>query len=208
MSAKIIHLSEHMRDDNNPNFDLNQHLGFFTLAKMEGFCTPDQARWWQDFLRANKSVKSIAEIGFCGGHSSDAMLSARSDTEVVSFDLGTRRHVDKAKQYIDKEYPNRHTLIKGDSLVTVPQAVHRDGMKVDMLFIDGSHRFSNAYGDLANGREMVNDGGFVIMDDIIPHKPWGKGPTKAWDMSVASGVIAEIGREHMGSRSWAIGQYQ
>ena len=73
------------------------------------------------------------EIGFNAGHSSELFLKYTS-AHVTSFDLGEHPYVSHAKEYIDA-YPGRHSLIIGDSTVTVPKCIG----KYDIIFIDGGH---------------------------------------------------------------------
>ncbi|OGL30520.1 hypothetical protein A3F37_01445 [Candidatus Saccharibacteria bacterium RIFCSPHIGHO2_12_FULL_41_12] len=209
MATKYFEAVGHVQDSTSPNVELNKHLGFLTLGRLEGFCIPEQATWLQRYLQDPKhsEIKEIAEIGFNSGHSANAFLSARKDIKVTSFEKSKRRHVNKGKSYIDEAYPGRHELITGESLITLPVAVHRDNLSFDMLFIDGSHRFANAYGDLMNGKQIVRKGGIAIMDDILPHKLWGRGPAKAWETVIESGLIQELEVVTAGPRTWAVGQY-
>ena len=74
------------------------------------------------------------EIGFNAGHSAELFLKYTS-AHVTSFDLGDHPYVTHAKEYIDAYYPGRHSLILGDSTVTVPKCIG----KYDIIFIDGGH---------------------------------------------------------------------
>ena len=69
---------------------------------------------------------------------------------VVSFDLGIHSYVGKGKQFLDKKYPNRHKLIIGDSLLTIPLYTSKFHKKFDLIFIDGGHDYNIAKGDLIN----------------------------------------------------------
>lgn len=61
-------------------------------------------------LCSNIEYKNILEIGFNAGHSAHTFLSS-SLANVVSFDLNVRESVPHAKQYIDRKFPGRHTLM-------------------------------------------------------------------------------------------------
>ena len=101
---------------------------------------------------AKRQPKSIMEIGFNAGHSALLFLAITPPTtKVVSFDLGEYAYVFAAKRYIDSLFPGRHTLVTGDSTVTIPkyeeQVAHRmkdintaPPMRFDIIFIDGGHQ--------------------------------------------------------------------
>ena len=52
------------------------------------------------------------------------------------------------KEFIDKNYPDRHTLIIGNSLNTVPEYFKKENKKFDLIFIDGGHDYDIAKYDL------------------------------------------------------------
>ena len=68
----------------------------------------------------NKPNINVMEIGFNAGHSAEIFLENNKDLTLTSFDLGRHPYVLSAKEYIDSIYPNRHTLIIGDSRQTIP----------------------------------------------------------------------------------------
>lgn len=145
---------------------------------------------------------SILEIGFNAGHSASIFLE-NTDRNVVSFDIcinhwGDGRHTDcieRAKKYIDLTYPERHSLIVGDSKDTVPKFALDNDDDVVAIFVDGDHSYEMASTDLNNAINIVNRGTMVIMDDVttIPEK-CACGPTKAWGEAVGAGIILEIER--------------
>ncbi|HEX3917383.1 MAG TPA: hypothetical protein VHW60_08595, partial [Caulobacteraceae bacterium] len=57
----------------------------------------------------------------------------------------------------------------------------------------------------------------VIMDDLVPWRSYGAGPTKAWDEAVQDGVIRQEEffqdgesvkvAQAPGDRAWALGHY-
>lgn len=169
-------------------------------------------------LVSSPSIKTIAEIGFNAGISSHTFLASNPSAIVYSFDLGEYSYVQPAKQLIDNNYPDRHHLILGDSAKTVPEFyVSEDGITFDVIFIDGSHECDAVKTDILNMRSFATPETIVVIDDLTPWKPWGKGPTQAWSELVADGVVEQHGLykdgqsvqtiEPPGERSWAIGSY-
>lgn len=158
------------------------------------------------------SVKTIMEIGFNAGHSADALLSARPDVTLVSFDIAIHKYIDTAKEYIDMKFPGRHILIKGDSLTTIPQYIRDNpGTKFDLIFIDGCHDFRYAMSDLLNCRQLAHKDTIVILDDTsyrLQIAQWNEGPTLAWMLMSINRIINSISSvEYVPGRGMSWGKY-
>ena len=164
------------------------------------------------------AARRVGEIGFHLGLSSLAFLNTHPDVTVVSFDLVEYGYVTLAKQYIDRRFPGRHTLIPGDSKQTVPQfRTDHPGAYFDLIFIDGGHDLHTARTDIRNMSQFATGGTLLIMDDIAPWCEWGEGPATAWAEAVAEGLIIQEGlyvdgklvvrMDSPGKRSWAVGRY-
>jgi hypothetical protein len=169
-------------------------------------------------LARRTGAKMIGEIGFNAGCSSHAFLQACPESLVFSFELGIFDYTPEGKRHIDKLFPNRHWLIYGNSLRTVPE-FHRDNpeLKFDLIFIDGGHTYEVARGDLHNMRALATGKTALVIDDLTPWKPCGVGPTRAWlearhEGSVSQHELIKEGRpvqtiEPPGNRLWAVGRY-
>jgi len=148
------------------------------FSSFEGHCQtcPYQVH---DLIHIVKHAKKIMEIGFNAGHSSEVFLN-HTRAHVTSFDLGEHSYVSHAKEYIDAYYPNRHTLVIGDSTTTVPKC----NDIFDVIFIDGGHDYDVASADLQNCRRLAHKDTIVIMDDTMYTSEWIHpytiGPTKVW----------------------------
>jgi predicted O-methyltransferase YrrM len=141
----------------------------------------------------------MLEIGFNAGHSAELVLKNNPSLTLTSFDLGSHDYVITAKKYIDIAYPNRHTLILGDSTVTIPKYINNNPNKTfDVIFIDGGHQYRIANADLTNCRKLANKDTVVIIDDtnytVEWEKPWTIGPTKTWTEHLKNGRIIETNR--------------
>jgi hypothetical protein len=137
---------------------------------------------------------------------------------VVAFDLAEHACAKAAKKLIDKRFPDRHTLIYGDSRVTVPEfTVQNPGVRFDLVFIDGGHDYEVAKADLMNMRPLCTAETVVVMDDLTPWFRWGAGPSKAWTGAIRDGLVHqdELFKDGYlveaiappGKRSWALGRY-
>ena len=150
------------------------------------------------------------EIGFNAGHSAEVFLKNNSKLTLTSFDLGSHDYVLTAKEYIDVIYKNRHTLILGDSTITVPKYINDNpNKKFDVIFIDGGHDYSIANADLQNCMNLAHKDTIVIIDDTIYTPGWEHwytiGPTKTWLEHIANNKIIGINKKdyrHGHGMSW------
>jgi predicted O-methyltransferase YrrM len=164
------------------------------------------------------NTRLVGEIGFNAGFSSHALLRAHPDLQVISYDLGQRRSTRAAKRLVDQRFPRRHTLIWGDSRNTVPEfKASNPAVRFDLVFIDGGHSYEVAKADIVNMKPLCTEKTVVIVDDLMPWRRWGKGPTRGWTEAIREGIIRQdelfkdgkpadvIGPP--GKRSWALGRY-
>jgi predicted O-methyltransferase YrrM len=166
------------------------------INRFEGYS--QQCKGETEFLKnivSNQSINNVMEIGFNAGHSAEIFLSSNKKINLVSFDLGTHTYVNLGKEFIDKNYPDRHTLIIGDSVNTVPEYFRKEHRKFDLIFIDGGHSYDVAKADLLNCKNLAHDKTIVILDDTMNAKnvnPWNKGPNRIWKESKELNIIKEM----------------
>tara|TARA_A100001015_G_C14913054_1_gene681261 strand:- start:360 stop:953 length:594 start_codon:yes stop_codon:yes gene_type:complete len=168
------------------------------ITNFEGYS--QQVQGQVEFLRNivnHKSINNVMEIGFNAGHSAELFLSSNKNINLVSFDIGHHEYVNLGKEFIDKTYPNRHTLIIGDSLSTVPEYFKKENKKFDLIFIDGGHDYNIAKGDILNCKNLAHDKTIVVIDDTINNENWiarwNIGPNRAWKEAKNWNIINEIG---------------
>jgi predicted O-methyltransferase YrrM len=170
-----------------------------------------------DIISILKTInpKNILEIGFNAGHSSEIFLKY-SNAYVHSFDIGDHFHeyLKYGKSFINYKYPNRHTLIFGDSTTTIPDFSNNkniNNIKFDIIFIDGGHEYEIAYKDLINCRNLAHEKTIVIMDDIISTDEYFNytvGPKKAWNQLISDNLLKEIKHSDYGpGRGQSVGIY-
>jgi len=174
--------------------DFYKKIGLDKFEGHSGMCSGET-----EFLREivkDPNIKTLLEIGFNAGHSSESFLSSNETLKVWSFDLGQYTYVLTGKSYIDHKYPKRHTLTIGDSKSTIPTfSDNFEDMKFDCIFIDGDHSYEGAMADLMNCKRLAHKDTILIMDDIVKTKgwiqEWNKGTNQAWSEVIDNGLITE-----------------
>jgi predicted O-methyltransferase YrrM len=140
---------------------------------VEGGSQVEQCKFFIDYLIATPKIKTIVEIGFNTGLSSAYFLSARDNIKVISVDIGFHRYVNDCKKLIDKQFPNRHTLLIGDSKKIIPQITKLEpGIKPDLIFIDGDHGEPTPLIDARNCLALANKETVLVMDDTNLYNGW------------------------------------
>lgn len=175
---------------------LNQHYNSLNIRVTQGHS--QQAFRETAALKKlvnNENILNVMEIGFNGGHSAETFLSENPNINLISFDIGTHDYVRIGKEFIDTHYPNRHELIIGNSLVTVPKYADNSNTKFDLIFVDGGHTYDVAKSDLINCSKLAHKDTIVVMDDVVTLEKrierWNEGPNKAWYELVNNKFIQE-----------------
>lgn len=128
---------------------------------------PDEVRRFHAFLR-DRSPRVVCEIGtYSGGHFYMLSQSLPTVTTLIGVDLHVRN-----KSFLRRLVPKSVDvhLIDGDSgSSAVREAVESaaGGQGIDVLFIDGDHRYDGVRSDFLKYRNLVSDGGVIAFHDIV-----------------------------------------
>ncbi len=173
-----------------------------SLPFVEGFTSPQQAAQLEEFLVAHPEITTIGEIGFNVGMSSSVFLNVRETTRVISFDLGEWSYVGKQKALIDQLWPNRHTLLIGDSRQSVPQlhTLHPEPL-FDFVFVDGGHQGDVPYRDVLNMLPLLKEGGIICIDDVCD-EPYAQTVVQTYTRLVKEQKVEHIVHYKSGLRGW------
>ena len=152
----------------------------------------------------------ICEIGLNTGHSAAGWLCAHPTAFYHSFDLVRYKATRIAIPFLGEAFPGRFNVTAGNTATTLPAAA-KEGLRCDVISIDGDHSFSGALRDLTNMRHLgkAHTGSVVIMDDLQCAAPWCANPTAAWvHAGNKKGLLKQSGCEVLGwGHGWCWGKY-
>lgn len=112
------------------------------------------------------------EIGCYAGGSAILMLF-RPNTKVVSVDLGTPIPKETVLSNVSNNNPleNEFHYVEGDSSdESVVNQVKELMPEVDILFIDGGHKYQSVIDDFKMYSQLVVPRGYVVFDDYNDHE--------------------------------------
>ena len=152
---------------------------FAGVADVQGWMTPDQARLLWDAARALRAGDQVVEIGSYQGRSTVVLASAVPEGAVVVA-IDPHAGTDRGPQ----EISGKETEAEQDSRV-FQENLERAGVRdrvtylrhwsqealtevdgpIDLLYIDGAHRYAPAKEDIDAWGERVAPGGTLLIHD-------------------------------------------
>jgi predicted O-methyltransferase YrrM len=181
-------------EDLDKKFKLSQFYEHNNIKLVEGF-SQQNPKQVELLAKLSKNAEYILEIGFHAGHSTEIFLNSNNYSHVTSFDINQYNTVYIGKQFIDKEFPKRHTLITGDSRETVKK-YPKNKIKFDLIFIDGGHHYEIVKEDFKNCMELADSDTIIVLDDTVKNpylqRWWNDGPNRIWNEYKQNGLLTEI----------------
>ena len=133
-------------------------------------------------LSQNRSYKKILEIGTYEGEFTHILGNLFPDAEIVTVDLPEHDpimeatynransevlHSYKGKQEHNTAGKNIRT-VKSNTLFLMDAL--QQGEKFDIIWVDGGHLYPDVAWDISNAYHLLNPGGMMFCDDVIPSK--------------------------------------
>ena len=132
--------------------------------KYNGMLTEVEAGALADCVAGLPKNPVIVQIGANAGLSTVAMLSARPDAFIFSIDIKPCND-EKITLFNEGLDPRRVVRLLGNS----QEMGWPETIKVDMLYIDGDHRYKGVKADYDNWSSKVKAGGLVVFHDYIAY---------------------------------------
>ena len=195
------------------NYSLTDYLNINNHFNFEGYSQEVKDQTDMLLSLTSKPDINVLEIGFNAGHSADTFLKNNPSLKLTSFDLGQYAYNKSAKDFIDSNYPERHTLLYGDSTISIPEFIIKNpNIRFDVIFIDGGHEYSIVKADMENCMRLSTKDTIIILDDTIFTEQWKEhytiGPTQIWNEYLSDNKVVEIGRVEFGlGRGMVWGKY-
>lgn len=108
------------------------------------------------------------EIGIDKGGSTLTLAAANPQGSVVSVDID-KAACENAKRIASQRGLSNLQVVNDDSMRNL-KLLELIGKKADLLFIDGYHDFTHAYGEYEQYRRFVAQDGIILFDDIHESK--------------------------------------
>eukprot|EP00747_Dinoflagellata_sp_TGD_P181275 gnl/TRDRNA2_/TRDRNA2_35060_c0_seq1.p1 gnl/TRDRNA2_/TRDRNA2_35060_c0~~gnl/TRDRNA2_/TRDRNA2_35060_c0_seq1.p1 ORF type:complete len:302 (+),score=35.93 gnl/TRDRNA2_/TRDRNA2_35060_c0_seq1:76-981(+) len=134
---------------------------------------------------------TVCQTGFDGGYSALRFL-VQSKAHVYEFDLGEQDHAKVSAEFLKESFPERFTVLWGDSLKSIPEfRVKNPDVWCDLVIVDGGRDLAVAEADLWNFKQITSSNSLVAIDDTPCDASYCSGPTQAWNLLVSKGCISE-----------------
>lgn len=177
-----------------------------TLESRMGSIIRPQAEFMIEFLKSHPEIKTILETGFHKGISAAFFLDTRPDIQMVSFDIFWFDYTRKSKLFLDLAFPDRHLLLAGNSITSVPTFFRMNSSYMpDMVFIDGGHEAPVPYMDIYQILKHVKENTWIIIDDYCEAHGSG-GVNDAVNWAIKNNLLKDYQAYSAADRGWVVSQ--
>ena len=194
------------------------------LPDVEGWLTEAQAAHLDRCARAVRSGGRVVEIGSFRGRSTIVLArAAAAGVEVVAVDphLGSDRgpqeiaaqpQLGERDTQIFSANLERHGVLERVQHVRMLSGEAPLPESIDLLYVDGAHRFGPARDDLVRWGERVRDGGTMLVHDsfssigVTLALLTAVAPARRWRYAGRSGSLAEYVADGRGGTRSALAQ--
>ena len=144
--------------------------------------------FFKNIFGENKWIKNIVEIGFNLGITTDIFLQNIENSYVLSFntDNDFDEYISEAKNYIDKKYLGRHSLITGETSYSIPNFKKLIPNKYfDLIYINGNFSYQIAKKDIMNMKLLSHKNTILLFNSKYDlDKNQKNNLSKAWNSVV------------------------
>jgi FkbM family methyltransferase len=114
-----------------------------------------------------KSIRTVCETGFNGGHSTVLWASIIPNVEIIAFDMCIGTRCDVGKSFFNKLFPDASlTIVRGDSTKSVPDYAKSHSEKCDFISVDGGHFNDVPRLDIENMVKLARGSAIIVIDDV------------------------------------------
>jgi hypothetical protein len=86
------------------------------------------------------------------------------------LEIGTQEHINLSNIIIDKKVSvDPDPEVNADFILPSDDFFKRNTDKFDIIFIDGLHHADFVYRDMINSLKILNPGGCIVVNDVIPN---------------------------------------
>ena len=149
--------------------------------------------FFKNIFNENKWIKNIVEVGFNVGITTDIFLQNIKNSYVLSFntDDDFDDYINEAKNYIDKKYIGRHSLITGKTPYSIPNFKKLIPNKYfDLIYINGNFSYQIAKKDIMNMKLLAHKNTILLFNSKYDlDKNQKNNLSKAWNSCINNNTI-------------------
>lgn len=139
----------------------------------------------KNIAEACRGASEMMEIGFNTGFSATLLLTSNPRAHLTIFDLGCHPYVVPCYRWVQAHFPDRTTLILGDSTKTVPEFIEKNPQrKFDFIHVDGGHGERVATSDIRQSLRLLAKKSTMVVDDT-QYQPVRKAMAKFSQLSIS-----------------------
>lgn len=173
------------RDITGPRIERDWFRARRNVITIQGWLTPNQERWLFETAYLLPDSSAIVEIGSFKGRSTCCLASACRGTQkrVYAVDTFCGNDSDFGYQDFFADFAGNMARVRLSKYVhpirgKSPDAAKNWNIPIHMLFIDGSHEYSDVLADFELFFPHVVPGGIIAFHDVNEGWP---GPLRVWN---------------------------
>ena len=163
-----------------PNYKTKQKCKKIEIKIYQNFKSiNDSDKWFcnnlnylSNNLRNKKNINHILEIGSYEGRSAIFFLKFFSNSKITCVDTwsGSDEHTNYNFNMIEENFDNNTSAFESNLTkckMTSDNFFQNNNKIFDLIFIDGDHSSDQVLRDINNAWSILNNGGFLILDDYM-----------------------------------------